>query len=119
VKRTGLTLGLLALAALVIPFLFPSFRGALRCSLRGHHRPERHGATYRCRDCSATGPDLESMGEDVALAPTRRTYERQHGTLTRSSWDEPLTATERPGRDRGFYRGRVLPMDERFRRAMR
>jgi hypothetical protein len=93
---------LLVVATLGLVLFFPG----VKCVLRGHHRPERKewAAGYRCRDCSATGPDLESMGEDVDLAPTRRTYERQHGTLTRSSWDEPLAAMERPGRDRRFYR---------------
>jgi hypothetical protein len=108
---------LLVVVTLGLVLFFPG----VRCVLRGHHRPERKEGTASivCLDCPATGHDLESMGEDVALPAMRRMYERKHGTLTRSSWDEPLAREAAPGQDRKFYRGRVLPMDERFRRAQR
>jgi len=63
----------------------------LRCLVRGHHHAERYVlGGFRCRECGAVGGDLDEMGftNGGYVAPLRRVYSRQHGTVTRTdSWD--------------------------------
>ena len=62
----------------------------LRCFTRQRHEPRRHPlGGFRCVDCGAVGADLEEMGfrESGWVAPMRRTFDRKHGELTRTtSW---------------------------------
>ncbi len=64
----------------------------LRCLLRGHHDPKRHVlGGFRCAGCLAVGESLDEMGfkNGGYVPPTRRIYERKHGSITRTDAYEP------------------------------
>jgi hypothetical protein len=62
----------------------------LMCLLRGRgHNPVRHPlGGFKCADCGKSGADLERMGflDGGYVSTLRTTYDRQHGTVTRSDW---------------------------------
>ena len=60
----------------------------LRCFWRRHHVPMRHYlGGFRCAVCGVPAADLSQMGFDGYVGPRRVTYVREHGQITRSSWD--------------------------------